>query len=161
MQHLMWLQGDPIACWNDKKKSWASERKLAWWSPQKPKFQFLTQIRPTVHLFMLWKWGKGALEHPDGNLSKISTAVKMCNSRHVLFWLCSLPITASDYRACVLWLFPILSIAVSLLSISDQKASVRCTSDVAQFCSYSYIYIYFCFGSIWRTRSCLYNSVLL
>lgn len=32
--------------------SWASERKLAWWSPQNLKFQFLTQIRPTVHLFM-------------------------------------------------------------------------------------------------------------
>lgn len=54
---------------------------------------------------MLWQWGKRALGHPDRSLSKISMVVNMCNNRHVLFLLCSFPITASDYRVCVMIVF--------------------------------------------------------
>lgn len=46
------------------------------------------------------------------------------------------------------------------LSVRDQRnihqMYIRCSA----VCSYSYIYICFCFGSIWRTKRCLYNRVI-
>lgn len=63
------------------------------------------------------------------------------------------------WLSCVLWLFSILSLTISHCLSEIKGASIRCTSDVLLFCSYSYIYICFCFGTLWRTERCLYNRV--
>lgn len=82
----------------------------------------------------------------------------LCNNQRFCFSLCWFPITASDYH--VLWLFSILSLTISHCLSEIKETSIRCTSDVLLFSSYSYIYICFCFGTIWRTKRCLYNSVI-
>lgn len=64
------------------------------------------------------------------------------------------------WLSCVLWLFSILNLTISHCLSEIKATSIRCTSDVLLFCSYSYIYICFCFGTIWRTKRCLYNSVI-
>lgn len=64
------------------------------------------------------------------------------------------------WLSCVLWLLSILSLTISHCLSEIKETSIRCTSDVLLFCSYSYIYICFCFGTIWRTQCCLYNRVI-